>query len=241
MVDVVQRIESAAAAAGFHVAMPDGYEEKLVERLKRRDEAAFNEIVRLYQERVFRLVLRMLGDRAEAEDVAQEVFITVFKSIDGFRGDSKLSTWLYRVATNHCKNRLKYLERRARGKKKEFDEITEHDAVESATMNPSAQVARPDQQAEANQIEIIVRAAIMELDEDQRVLVIMRDVENMSYEEIQQETGLPEGTVKSRLHRARLALAKTVQRATGDRRSSTPLVGGDAKAKPVPVKEAKKA
>ena len=242
MVDVVQRIESAAAAAGFHVAMPDGYEEKLVERLKRRDEAAFNEIVRLYQERVFRLVLRMLGDRAEAEDVAQEVFITVFKSIDGFRGDSKLSTWLYRVATNHCKNRLKYLERRARGKKKEFDEITEHDAVESATMNPSAQVARPDQQAEANQIEIIVRAAIMELDEDQRVLVIMRDVENMSYEEIQQETGLPEGTVKSRLHRARLALAKTVQRATGDRRSSTPLVGGDAaKARPAPVKEAKKA
>ncbi|MDQ3033075.1 MAG: sigma-70 family RNA polymerase sigma factor [Myxococcota bacterium] len=236
MVALVPSIDRAAAAAGFHVAMPDGYEEKLVERLKRRDEAAFNEVVRLYQDRVFRLVLRMLGDRAEAEDVAQEVFITVFKSIDGFRGDSKLSTWLYRVATNHCKNRLKYLERRARGKKKEFDEITEHDAVESATMNPSAQVARPDQQAEANQIEIIVRAAIMELDEDQRVLVIMRDVENMSYEEIQQETGLPEGTVKSRLHRARLALAKTVQRATGERRSSVP-----AAVKAPPAKEAKKA
>jgi RNA polymerase sigma-70 factor (ECF subfamily) len=203
VVDLVRNIDSAAAAAGFHVPMPDGYEEKLVERLKRRDEAAFNEVVRLYQERVFRLVLRMLGDRAEAEDVAQEVFITVFKSIDGFRGDSKLSTWLYRVATNHCKNRIKYLERRARGKKKEFDEIAEHDTLESATMSPSAQVARPDQQAEANQIELIVRAAIMELDEDQRVLVIMRDVENMSYEEIQQETGLPEGTVKSRLHRAK--------------------------------------
>lgn len=228
MVDLVRNADSAALAAGFHVPMPEGYEEKLVERLKRRDEAAFNELVRLYQERVFRLVLRMLGDRAEAEDVAQEVFITVFKSIDGFRGDSKLSTWLYRVATNHCKNRIKYLDRRARGKKKEFDEIAEHGAVESATMNPSAQVARPDQQAEANQIEVIVRAAIMELDEDQRVLVILRDVENMSYEEIQQETGLPEGTVKSRLHRARLALAKAVQRATGERRSSVP--GGTAAA-----------
>lgn len=170
----------------------------------------------------------MLGDRSEAEDVAQEVFITVFKSIDGFRGDSKLSTWLYRVATNHCKNRIKYLDRRARGKKKELDELSEHGALESASMGTSAQVARPDQQAEANQIELIVRAAIMELDEDQRVLVILRDVENMSYEEIQQETGLPEGTVKSRLHRARLALAKTVQRATGERRSSEPAAAAAA-------------
>lgn len=221
--DLVSRnLERRAEAFGFHVEMPEGREAQLVEQLKRRDEAAFNELVRLYQERVFRLVLRMLGDRSEAEDVAQEVFITVFKSIDGFRGDSKLSTWLYRVATNHCKNRIKYLDRRARGKKKELDELAEHGALESASMGTSAQVARPDQQAEAHEIEMIVRAAIMELDEDQRVLVIMRDVENMSYEEIQHETGLPEGTVKSRLHRARLALAKAVQRATGERRSSAP-------------------
>lgn len=230
--DLVTRdLERRAQALGFHVEMPEGHEEQLVERLKRRDEAAFNELVRLYQERVFRLVLRMLGDRSEAEDVAQEVFITVFKSIDGFRGDSKLSTWIYRVATNHCKNRIKYLDRRARGKKKELDELSEHGALESASMGTSAQIERPDQQAEANQIELIVRAAIMELDEDQRVLVIMRDVENMSYEEIQQETGLPEGTVKSRLHRARLALAKAVQRATGERRSSAPAAAAASSGK----------
>jgi RNA polymerase sigma-70 factor (ECF subfamily) len=197
--------------------MPEGYEEQLVERLKRRDEAAFNELVRAYEKRVFRLVLRMLGDRAEAEDVAQDVFITVFKSIDSFRGESKLSTWMFRVATNHCKNRIKYLDRRARGKKSELDELTEHGALESASMSSSALVARPDQQAEANQIESLVRAAIAELDEDQRELVVLRDVENMSYEEIQQITGLPEGTVKSRLHRARLQLAKAVQRASEPR------------------------
>lgn len=219
---LTREIDHAAEAAGFHVPMPEGYEEKLVERLKLRDEAAFNELVRLYETRVFRLVLRMLGDRAEAEDVAQEVFITVFKSIDGFRGDSKLSTWLYRVATNHCKNRIKYLERRARGKKREFDEIAEHGASESATMNPQALIARPDQQAEANQIEMIVRRAIGDLEEEHRELVILRDVENLSYEEIQDITGLPEGTVKSRLHRARLALAKAVTRATEGRRSSSP-------------------
>jgi RNA polymerase sigma-70 factor (ECF subfamily) len=200
---------------GFHVPMEEAEELQLVERLKRQDEAAFNELVRLYDKRVFRLVLRMLNDRAEAEDVAQEVFVTIFKAIGNFRGDSKLSTWIYRIATNHCKNRIKYLDRRARGKKSELDEVSEHAAMESASMSSSAQVARPDEQAEANQIEGIVRAAIAELDEDQRELVILRDVENLSYEEIQQITGLPEGTVKSRLHRARLSLMKSVQKATG--------------------------
>lgn len=200
---------------GFHVPMEEAEEQQLVERLKRQDEAAFNELVRLYDKRVFRLVLRMLNDRAEAEDVAQEVFVTIFKAIGNFRGESKLSTWIYRIATNHCKNRIKYLDRRARGKKSELDELSEHAAMESASMSSSAQVARPDEQAEANQIETIVRAAIAELDEDQRELVILRDVENLSYEEIQQITGLPEGTVKSRLHRARLSLMKSVQKATG--------------------------
>jgi RNA polymerase sigma-70 factor (ECF subfamily) len=194
--------------------MPEGYEQELVERLKRRDEAAFTELIRLYEKRIFQLVLRMLQDKGEAEDVAQDVFLTVFKSIDSFRGDSKLSTWLYRIATNHCKNRIKYLERRARGKKTELDELAEHDRVESASMSASAQLARPDQQAEANQMESIMRRAIAELDEDQRVLVILRDVENMSYEEIQEVMGLPEGTVKSRLHRARLQLAKAVRAAS---------------------------
>ncbi len=194
--------------------MPEGYEEDLVLRLKRRDEAAFTELIRLYEKRIFQLVLRMLQDRGEAEDVAQDVFLTVFKSIDSFRGDSKLSTWLYRVATNHCKNRIKYLERRARGKKTELDDLSEHDRVESASMSASSHIARPDQQAEANQMEALMRRAIAQLDEDQRELVILRDVENLSYEEIQEITGLPEGTVKSRLHRARLQLAKAVRGAT---------------------------
>lgn len=223
---------AAAAAAGFHVPMLEGYEEQLVERLKRRDEAAFNELVRAYEKRVFRLVLRMLGDRAEAEDVAQDVFITVFKSIDSFRGESKLSTWMFRVATNHCKNRIKYLDRRARGKKGELDEVSEQGALESASMSSSAMIARPDQQAEANQIEAIVRAAIAELDEDQRELVVLRDVENLSYEEIQQITGLPEGTVKSRLHRARLLLAKAVQRASEPRGANDGKKPGQGGEKP---------
>lgn len=199
----------------FYVPMPDGYEEELVERLKRRDEAAFTELVRLYERQVYQLVLRMLNnDRGEAEDVAQDVFLTVFKAIDQFRGESKLSTWIYRIASNQCKNRIKYLDRRARGKKTELDELSEHDRLESASMGSTAVVARPDQQAEANQMAVILRAAVAELPEEQRELVILRDVENLSYEEIQEITGLAAGTVKSRLHRARLAIAKAIQRAS---------------------------
>jgi len=203
-------LDAAVAAARFHVPMPEGAEEKLIERLRRRDEAAFNELVRLYEAKIFHLVFRMLGDREEARDVAQEVFITVFKSIDGFRGDSKLSTWLYRVAANHCKNRIKYLGRRAKGSKTELTEVTEHGAVESATMETSSKIHRPDDLVEGMQTEQLVRKALGELDEEQRELVVLRDVENLSYEEIQRITGLPEGTVKSRLHRARLALQKRV-------------------------------
>ena len=214
-------------ASRFDVAMDEAEEKALVERLQRHDEAAFNQLVRLYERSVFRLVLRMLGDRAEAEDVAQDVFVTIFKAITQFRGESKLSTWIYRVATNHCKNRIKYLDRRARGKKSELDELSETGALESASMSSSAQIARPDQQAEANQIETIVRAAIAVLDEDQRELVVLRDVENLSYEEIQAITGLPEGTVKSRLHRARLQLMKAIQKASGSAKPGPTKRGGD--------------
>ena len=83
------------------------------------------ELVQTYGRRVSALVLRMLGNRAEAEDVAQEVFITVFKQIENFRGDSKFSTWLYRVTVNHCKNRIKYLARRHDRDRDELDETSQ--------------------------------------------------------------------------------------------------------------------
>lgn len=190
-------------------------EAKLLARLKRRDEAAFNELVRQYEAPIFRLVLRLIGDRSEAEDLTQEVFVTAFKSIDGFRGDAKLGTWLYRVAVNHCKNRIKYFSRRAKGTQKPFDETVEEGMSDLAAPSTSAQIPRPDEAVEGRQMESILKAALLGLDEDQRELVVLRDVEHLSYEEIQQITGLPEGTVKSRLHRARMTLQEKVRRATG--------------------------
>src|SRR5260370_12453482 len=100
-------------------------ERLLVRRVKQRDERAFKEVVRLYQHRIYNLVYRMIGSREEAEDIAQDVFVTVFKVIDTFRGDSQLSTWIYRIATNQCKNRIKYLARRPQGRATELDRPAE--------------------------------------------------------------------------------------------------------------------
>src|SRR6185295_19061844 len=119
-------------------------ERLLIRRLQQRDERAFKEVVRLYQHKVYNLVYRMIGNREEAEDVAQEVFVTLFKSIDSFRGEAKFSTWLYRIATNHTKNRLKYLGRRSYKATGELDEAAER---ELATAQPSAMrphIATPD-------------------------------------------------------------------------------------------------
>jgi len=182
-------------------------ERLLIRRLRDRDERAFREMVDEYRDRVFSLTLRMLSNRQEAEDLAQEVFITVFKSIDSFRGDSKFSTWLYRITANHCKNRIKYLARRHDRKQAEFDEKTTGGAAAGAVATPY-QSRRPDEQMQGAQIEVLLQQAIESLDEEHRLLVILRDVEELSYEEICEITGLAAGTVKSRIHRARVTLRK---------------------------------
>jgi RNA polymerase sigma-70 factor (ECF subfamily) len=181
-------------------------ERVLVRRLQQRDERAFEEIVRTYQHKVYNLVYRMLGNRDEAEEVAQEVFVTVFKSIDTFRSESKFSTWLYRIASNHCKNRMKYLGRRSYKSTGELDEAAEREA---AAAQPSAlrpHIDGPEAVLEGLQLERMMQEAIALLDEDHRMLIVLRDVEDLSYDEICAITGLAEGTVKSRLHRARLSL-----------------------------------
>lgn len=188
-------------------------ERKLVERLKRRDEAAFNTFVRLYQDKVFSLVNRMLNNRAEAEDLAQEVFITVFKSIDQFRGDSRLGTWLYRVAVNHTKNRVKYLDRRARKGHGDIDNAPEAEVARGGPV--TSRVDRPDERTEGNELEVKIRKALAAIDADHRELIVLRDLEGLSYEEIVGITGLPDGTVKSRLHRARAALREAIERGLG--------------------------
>ncbi|PKN39535.1 MAG: RNA polymerase subunit sigma [Deltaproteobacteria bacterium HGW-Deltaproteobacteria-20] len=192
-------------------------EKAIVERLQARDERAFNELVHQFERRVFGLVFRMLGSREEAEDLAQEVFVQVFKAIDQFRGESKLSTWIYRIAINLCKNRNKYLQRRHAHQQDDIEAFGDRAPMSSAKGTTAGSIARPDDMLVGLQVERIVQDAIQQLEEDFREVLILRDVEDMSYEEIGEITGLPSGTVKSRIHRARERLREAIETKLGEK------------------------
>lgn len=192
-------------------------EGRYIERLKQRDERAFNDLVELYDRRIFRLVFRMLGRREEAEDMVQEVFVQVFKSIESFRGDAKLATWIYRIAVNLCKNRNKYLYRRKSEAQDELEPAAEWRSLDEARGVTSGEAAGPDQVVQGYQLEVIVKMSIAELEPDFREVLILRDVEDLTYEEIMEITGLAEGTVKSRIHRARSMLKEKVSRRIGEK------------------------
>ncbi len=195
----------------------DQAERRFIERLMRRDERAFNELVELYEARVFRLLHRMLGRRDEAEDMAQEVFVQIFKAVSTFRGESKLSTWIYRVSVNLCKNRMKYLSRRHADGEDELEPAAERAPLDEAKGVTFGDVAQPDHLVEGYQLERVVQICISELEPDFREVLILRDVEDLSYEELSEITGLPDGTVKSRLHRARSMLKASVERKMGEK------------------------
>jgi RNA polymerase sigma-70 factor (ECF subfamily) len=192
-------------------------EPRFVKRLIARDEQAFSELVRAYERRVFALVVRMIGNSAEAEELAQDVFVQVFKAIGTFRGESKLSTWIYRIAINICKNRSKYLKVRHVNEQEELQALEERVPMGETRRSNVAQIERPDEMVAGKQVERIVQQAILELEPSFRECLVLRDVEDMSYEEIGAITGLPEGTVKSRIHRARAQLKELVERALGEK------------------------
>ena len=174
--------------------------------LRRGDPAAFEQLVRAHQDRIFDFCVRMLGDREEALDLTQDIFVSVHHALADFREDAQLSTWLFRIARNHCLNRLKHLQRRGRGRSDPFDDVAEG-ALSDALGSPE----RPDAALESSRERARVQRAIAQLDPDARALVVLRDLEGLSYEEIAAVTQLPGGTVRSRLHRAREKLAHLLE------------------------------
>ncbi len=199
-----------AARAGPDTRAADARDRRLVRRLQAGDEAAFQELVRRYQDPIFGMMVRMIGNRHEAEDLAQEVFLTVYRAIRQYRGDGRFATWLYRIAANTCRNRMKYLRGRAYHRRRPMDTTPE---AEDPTRCPSLQshVPGPDAATEGFRLEDAIARAIADLDEDHRLLIVLRDIQGLSYQEILRVTGLPEGTLKSRLHRARVALRERLR------------------------------
>jgi RNA polymerase sigma-70 factor, ECF subfamily len=172
-------------------------ESDLVERSKGKDLSAFNQIVERYQSHVFNLAARILGDRAAAEDVAQETFISAFRAIDGFRGGS-LRGWLLRIASNRSYDSIRSTKRRSENS---LDESLENPSFQPAAKDPS-----PEQMALQGELRDEIQSAVLSLPPDQRAVVVMIDVQGLSYDEASEATGASLGTVKSRLSRARAAV-----------------------------------
>jgi len=186
----------------------------LIKRFLTGEEEAFNRLVLSYQNRVYGLCFRLTGNLDEAEEVAQEIFITVYKSLKNFRGDSRFSTWLYRITVNHCKNRMKYLGRRGYFTSESVDQPVEVENGEVARQIRSEDMDALSQM-ERKEVQKLVQDKIQELDEEHREVILLRDMEGLSYEEIAEILGLPEGTVKSRIHRARLELKAKLEKELG--------------------------
>ena len=189
-------------------------DEELVRRFGSGDRSAFSELVRRYQSRVYSLCFRWLRDPAKAEEVAQDVFIALYKSLADFRGESKLSTWIFRVATNHCKNRLVYGNRRREDRHESIDAPVGGDD-DGPVKQYAIDAPGPDASINRAEASKLLQAALDALDDDQREIVLLRDVDDLSYEEIAELLQLPKGTVKSRLHRARAELARRLSRKVG--------------------------
>ena len=176
----------------------------LVEAFREGRPGAFDAIVRAHQDRVYAFCARMLSDREDALDIAQEVFLSAYRNLPGFRGESSLSTWLLRIATNRCLNRIRQRTARA-AREVSPGEPRDDDAP---FQPPGKEEDRPERMVETRETGRILEAAIAKLDEDSRLLLLLSDVEGFTYEELAAAAGIPLGTVKSKLHRARMALRK---------------------------------
>jgi RNA polymerase sigma-70 factor (ECF subfamily) len=185
---------------------------EVIENCKAGDERAFAEIVLHSQKKVFNIAYRMLGNLEEAKDLAQEVFISVFDSIKDLREEVRFDAWLTQITLNHCRNRCKYLKRRQYFNSDSLDDPveTEDGDVPRDIYDPSD---NPETLYEKKMIQQLIQRGLQKLKEDQRELLVLRDLQGFSYEEMGELLGLPEGTIKSKLHRARMDLKQVLERA----------------------------
>ncbi len=180
----------------------------LVRRAQAGEQAAFSVLVQAHADRIFNYLLRMVGDREEAEDLAQETFLRAWQSMNRFRGGAAFSTWLYRIATNLAIDALR--RRKRRGHEESLDQPLEHENGEQHRDLPDPD-RPPDEQVIAGELQQIVWAAIGKMSPKLRAVLIMYDFEQLTYEEIAQALRVPLGTVKSRLFNARKQLKSLLE------------------------------
>ena len=173
----------------------------VIRRVQRGDANAFEYLVAAYEKNVYNLALRMTGSPEDAEDMAQEACLKAYSSLDSFRGDSKFSVWLYRIVSNVC---LDFLRRQK--KRQSFSLSMEDDDGEETELELPDLSRLPEEELEKKLTRDAVRRGLAQLPEDARQILLLREIQGLSYEEIGETLGLEPGTVKSRIFRARKKL-----------------------------------
>jgi RNA polymerase sigma-70 factor (ECF subfamily) len=179
----------------------------LVERVQKGDKRAFELLVAKYHRKIIRLISRLVRDPAEVEDVAQDAFIKAYRALPQFRGESAFYTWLYRIAVNTAKNYLATQGRRP-------EALSDIDAEEAETFADGEQlrdINTPESMLHTRQVADTVNRAMEALPEELRTAITLREIEGLSYEEIAEAMGCPIGTVRSRIFRAREAIAEKLR------------------------------
>jgi RNA polymerase sigma-70 factor (ECF subfamily) len=182
-------------------------DQQLVDRAQRGDKHAFELLVAKYQRRLARLISRFVRDSVEVEDVTQEAFIKAYRALPTFRGESAFYTWLYRIGINTAKNHLQTLKRRT-------PTTTLFDAEESEGFEDAGllhEVSTPENELMSKQVVDVVNSSLQELPDDLRTALTLREIEELSYEEIAAAMNCPVGTVRSRIFRAREAIATNLR------------------------------
>jgi RNA polymerase sigma-70 factor (ECF subfamily) len=179
----------------------------LVKRVQRGDKSAFDLLVRKYQHKVVKLVLRYVRNPAEAEDIAQEAFIKAYRALPQFRGDSAFYTWMYRIAINTAKNSLASRDRSPIAYDLDLTDPEESHSVQTKLQDPDT----PEGMALTEEIRQIVNSAIEALPEELKTAIVLRELDGLSYEEIAAAMECPVGTVRSRIFRAREAIDKRLR------------------------------
>jgi len=189
---------------GALISMPYQDAPELARAFRRGDQQAFNRLVALYQKKMYNLALGYVKQEDEARDLTQDIFITVFRQIDKLKEDEKFGAWLYQLAINHCRNRYQHLRRRNFFSSQSLDDP---DIPLHLTSGET-----PEKEYEQKNTARQVRKAIASLNPAEKEIILLRDLQGLTYEEISEVLNLPLGTVKSKLNRARLALKNRLKK-----------------------------
>lgn len=181
----------------------------LVEECLKGDASAFDEVVRRYKDRIYNVVYRFLGNHEDALDVSQEVFVRAYRGIREFKGKAKLYTWLYSIAANLARNRLRDSSRKGRNRGMSLEAL--QDQAPAVAQSAAATYDTPRSAAADRELEELLQRCLAELPDHYRMAFILRTFEDLSYEEIAEAMGCPAGTVKSRLNGARRMLRERLK------------------------------